>query len=374
MRSDELTSRERVHLALSHRDSDRVPVDFMATPEAWARLQKHLGMHDREAILSHLGIDIRHPRQPYIGPRLGCDSNGNCLDAWGVSRRVVQHHGGAYDEIVGHPLAKVRDASELERYAWPRPEWWDASALAGEIRRLELYGNYAIALEEFGDPGGMFEIACYLRGMEQLLMDMVTQPAIAYEIMRRVTDFYLGMLERVMAAAGDRVDLIWTSDDVAHQHGMLISLRAWRELIAPHHERLNRRIHELGSRVMYHSCGAVRPFIPGLINFGMDVLDVLQFSADHMDPFEIKTEFGDTLCFHGGMDIQHTLPFGAHDEVRRVARELIGVLGRGGCYILAPTHNIQVDTPPANIVAMYSEAGSVRSGNGSSHESSWAKR
>ena len=98
------------------------------------------------------------------------------------------------------------------------------------------------------------------------------------------------------------------------------------------------------------------------------MLDVLQFSAAHMDPLEIKTEFGDNLCFHGGMDIQHTLPFGTQDEVRRVARELIGVLGRDGGYILAPTRNVQVDTPPANIVAMYKEAGSVRSGNGASGE------
>jgi uroporphyrinogen decarboxylase len=157
------------------------------------------------------------------------------------------------------------------------------------------------------------------------------------------------------------VDIVWTSDDIAHQHGMLVSLRAWGELIAPHHERLNRRIHELGSRVMYHSCGSIRPYIPGLIKIGIDVLDVLQFSAARMDPLEIKTEFGGSLCFHGGMDIQHTLPFGSQDEVRRTARELIGVLGRDGGYILAPTHNIQVDTPPENIIAMYSEAGSLRS-------------
>jgi uroporphyrinogen decarboxylase len=114
---------------------------------------------------------------------------------------------------------------------------------------------------------------------------------------------------------------------------------------------------------MYHSCGAVRPFIPGLIEIGTDVLDVLQFSADKMDPQEIKVEFGERLCFHGGMDVQSTLPFGTEDEVRRVARERIDVLGRGGGYILAPTHNVQVDTPPANIVAMYAEAGSLPSGN-----------
>jgi len=364
MRPSELTSRERVHLALSHRDSDRVPVDIMATPEAWGRLQEHLGLRDQETVLRYLGIDMRHPRQRYVGPSLGHNSDGSWVDAWGVRRRKVPYKRGAYDEIVEHPLAHLKDASELGLYCWPRPEWWDAVTLADEIRWLDACGDYAIALEEFGDPGGIFEIAWYLRGMEQFLMDMIARPDLAYEIMRRVADFYLGLLDQVMAVAADRIDLIWTSDDIAHQHGMLISPRAWRELIAPHHERLNRRIHELGTRVMYHSCGAVKPFIPGLIEIGVDVLDVLQFSADMMDAQTIKAEFGDRLCFHGGMDVQSTLPFGAEDEVRRVVQERIAVLGRDGGYILAPTHNIQADAPPANIVAMYAAAGSVRPGKG----------
>jgi uroporphyrinogen decarboxylase len=361
MRREELTPRERVQLALAHREPDRVPVDFMATPEAWGRLCQHLGRDDREAVLRYLGVDLRHPRQPYTGPPLEHRSDGSWVDAWGVRRQRVEHNHGAYDEIVEHPLAHLKDASELEHYNWPRAEWWDAAALRDEIDQLDKQGDYAIALEEFGDPGGMFEIALYLRGMEQLMMDMATQPELAYETMRHVTDFYLGLLERVMAKAGERIDLIWTSDDLAHQHGMLISPRHWRELIAPHHERLNRRIHELGTRVMYHSCGAVRPFIPGLIEIGTDVLDVLQFSADGMDPHEIKSEFGERLCFHGGVDVQSTLPFSTEDEVRQVVRERIEALGRGGGYILAPTHNIQVDTPPANVAAMYAEAGSLGS-------------
>lgn len=354
-----LTGRERVLLALAHQETDRPPVDFMATPETWARLQDHAGIGNAEAMLRHLGVDMRHPRQPYIGPPLRREPDGTWTDAWGVYRRRVPHEHGAYDEMVAHPLAGFEDVSELEDYAWPRVEWWDAAALAGQIRQLDAQGEYAMALGEFGDPGGMFEIAWYLRGLEQFLMDMATRPDLAYEIMRRVTDFYLGLLERVMAAAGDRIDLIWTSDDLAHQHGPTVSPRMWRQLIAPHHERLNRRIHELGARVMYHSCGAVRPFIPGLIEIGTDVLDALQFSADGMDPAEIKAKFGDRLCFHGGMDVQSTLPRGSVEDVRRVARERIEVLARDGGYILAPTHNIQVDTPPENILAMYSEAGSL---------------
>jgi uroporphyrinogen decarboxylase len=354
-----LRPRERVLLALSHQDTDRVPVDFLATPETWSRLMERLRVWNTETVLEHLGIDLRHPRQLYIGPPLCRRADGSWRDAWGVWRRPVQHRLGAYDEICHHPLDEVRDVCELDAYSWPSPEWWDADALKQQIAELDATDTYAIALEEFGDPGGIFEIAWYLRGMEQFLMDMATRPEIAFEIMRHVTDFYLGMLERVMHAAGDRIDIIWTSDDIAHQHGSLISEKMWRALVAPHHARLNRRIHELGARVMYHSCGAVRPFVPGLIEIGVDILDVLQFSAAHMDPCELKGTFGDRLCFHGGIDVQTTLPFGTADEVRRVTRERIDVLGRGGGYILAPTHNIQVDVSPDNVLAMYAEAGSL---------------
>ena len=354
-----LTPRERVLLALDHQETDRAPVDFLATAEAGAAVREFLAIDDPEALLRHLGVDLRHPRQPYIGPPPTRHSDGSWVDPWGVRRRAVPHKGGAYDEIVEHPLAGLTDASELSNYPWPHPEWWDAEALAREIEKLDTAGSYAIALEEFGDPGGMFEIAWYMRGMEQFMIDMIERPELPYEIMRRVADFYAGLLDRVMAAAGGRIDLIWTSDDIAHQRGKLMSERTWRELVAPHHERLNRRIHEHGARVMYHSCGAVRPFIPALIEIGVDVLDVLQFSANGMDPREIKASFGDRLCFHGGMDVQSTLPRGTEEEVRQVTRERIEVLGKGGGYILSPTHNIQVDTPPANIVAMYAEAGSL---------------
>jgi uroporphyrinogen decarboxylase len=271
----------------------------------------------------------------------------------------VYNRACAYDEICEHPLSGLRDAAELARYPWPQPEWWNANGLKQHIEELDAGGSYAIALEEFGDPGGIFEIAWYLRGMEQFLMDMAVQPDIAFEIMRHVADFYLGMLERVMRAAGGRIDLVWTSDDLAHQRGALISPKLWRELIAPHHARLNRRIHELGARVMYHSCGAVAGFVPGLIEIGVDVLDVLQFSAAGMDPQDLKVRFGDRLCFHGGMDVQTTLPFGSEEDVRHEARDRIDVLARGGGYILSPTHNIQPDTPPRNILAMYAEAGSL---------------
>jgi len=275
-----------------------------------------------------------------------------------VRRRRIAHQGGQYDEIIEHPLAHLKEIRKLEKFPWPQASWWDAAALRDRIREMDRENSYAIALEEFGDPGGIFEIAWYLRGMEALLVDMIERPDLAFFLFEKITRCLLGKLENVMQALGPRADLIWTSDDVAHQHGPLISQKLWRQLLAPHHEKFNRRVHELGSRVMFHSCGAVRQFIPDLIEIGVDVLDVLQFSADGMDPAEIKQNFGSRLCFHGGVDVQTVLPFGTPESVRENVRGLIGTLGRGGGFILSPTHNVQVDTPTRNILAVYEETGS----------------
>jgi len=133
---DELTPRERVLLALSHQETDRVPVDFIATPEALERLKTHLHCQHENEVLDRLGVDLRHPRQPYIGPAIWQEGDGSWVDPWGVRRRSIPHEGGAYEEIVEHPLATLEDPSELADYPWPKPEWWDCQALAEEIRIL----------------------------------------------------------------------------------------------------------------------------------------------------------------------------------------------------------------------------------------------
>ena len=359
MRVDEITPRERVQLALQHQATDRVPVDFLATSESWANLKDYLGLPNEESIMEYFGVDVRHPRLRYVGPPLPIYSDGSYLDAWGITWGSMPYEGGIYYEPTGHPLAAVKGASDLDNYPWPNPDWWDVSALAEAIEAWDQETEYAIFLDDFGDPGGFYEIANYMRGMEQLFMDMALDPDIPYEIMRHISDVFLVLAERVLTQLGDRVDLIWTSDDIAHQHGMLMSLPMWRELIFPHHERFNRRVHELGGRVMYHSCGSIVNALPGLIEMGIDVLDVLQFSADNMVPEHLKSTYGDQLCFHGGADVQQLLPRASEEEVGSTISHIIKVMGREGGFILSPSHAVQVDTPPANIVAIYREAGSL---------------
>jgi uroporphyrinogen decarboxylase len=356
---DEITPRERVQLALQHQETDRVPVDFLATPETWDGVKQYLGLPNEESVMRYFGVDVRHPRLRYVGPPLPTYPDGSYKDAWGTTWSPVPYEGGVYYEISHRPLEGIKDASELEDYPWPDPDWWDASHIPGEIEAWDQDAEYAIFLDDFGDPGGFFELAGYMRGAEQTLLDMALNPDIPFEIMRHVTDVLIVLAERALTTLGDRADLVWTSDDIAHQHGMIMSLPMWRDLIFPHHERFNRRVHELGGRIMYHSDGSLMNFLPGLIEMGIDVLDVLQFSADNMVPEELKSTFGDRLCFHGGACVQQLLPRRTDTGVREDIRHIIDVMGQGGGFILSPSHAIQVDTPPANIVAMYQEAGSV---------------
>jgi uroporphyrinogen decarboxylase len=75
-----------------------------------------------------------------------------------------------------------------------------------------------------------------------------------------------------------------------------------------------------------------------------------------MERERLKRDFGGRIVLHGGMDNQHTLPFGTVDEVRREVEDNLRILGACGGFILAPCHNVQAITPPENVVAMYEAA------------------
>jgi uroporphyrinogen decarboxylase len=111
--------------------------------------------------------------------------------------------------------------------------------------------------------------------------------------------------------------------------------------------------HSAGVYAFHHSDGAIREIIPDLLEIGIDLLNPIQWRCKGMDRCELKRDFGERLVFHGAMDNQQTLPFGTVEDVRREVCENLEILGKGGGYILAPCHNIQVVSPPENIVTMY---------------------
>jgi uroporphyrinogen decarboxylase len=347
-----LSSRERVHLALAHQTTDRIPIAMVCAginPPAAAALEELLQRTRGINLQSWLNafIDIRSVAPRYIGPPLPPGE-----DIWGVRRAPMSYGSGAYDEIVGYPLAEAQNTADLEKHRWPRTEWFDTPSLLDSIAVAQADGEHCLMTSN----GNIFETAWYMRGFERLLLDFAINPDLAHALLERVADFHIAHFRRMLEVADGRVDLAFTADDIAGQRGLLLSLDMWERFIKPHHQRLNQAIHEFGVKVIYHSDGAVMKAVPGLIDMGIDVLQALQFSAKGMDPGALKRDFGDRLCFEGGVSVQTTLPFGTADQVRGETERLITVLGKGGGYVLGPSHAIQAGTPAENVLAMFDTA------------------
>jgi uroporphyrinogen decarboxylase len=353
-----MTSRERVLTALSHKEPDKVPfsLGLGINYPAKAGLAEYMKI-DMAELDRRLGAltDIRHVGPKYIGP---ADRNkglpdGSYVDVWGVTRSPVKNENDTYMEISGYPLQEIASVDELENYVFPDIEWFDFSVIPEQIEAHNQDGEYALILAN----GGIFESSWYMRGFEDMLADLLADKEYACLLLNKVTDFFSGYYRKGLEAAGGRIDLAFTADDIGGQSDLLMSLPLWEEMIKPCHKRLNKIIHEYGAKVVYHSDGAVMKAVDGLIDMGIDVLEALQFDAAGMNPAELKDNYGDKLCFHGGVSVQSTLPLGTPEEVEAEVKERIRVLGRNGGYILASSHAIQGGTPTENIYAFLKAAG-----------------
>ena len=352
MPTGQLSSRERVRLALAHRETDRVPVALAyagINEPARTMFEEYVRSRGHGSLDNYLDplLDIAAVGPRYVGPRLepGCD-------IWGVKRAPVPYGPASYDEIERYPLASVENVDQLARHAWPSADWFDYTVLPERIAAAHVGGPRCIMVYN-GNP---FETSWYMRGFERMFSDLITNPELARGILGRVTDFYVEYFHRLLSAAKGAVDLVGTADDIGGQNGLLMSLDMWAGFIKPQHARLNAAIHEHGARVIYHSDGGVMEAVPGLIDMGIDVLQALQFDAAGMDAAKLKAAYGGRLCFQGGVSVQHTLPLGKPEQVRAEVEQLITTLGRHGGYILGPSHCIQAGTPPENIYAMFETA------------------
>ncbi|HVP17864.1 MAG TPA: uroporphyrinogen decarboxylase family protein [Spirochaetia bacterium] len=347
-----LCGRERVARALRHECTDRIPIGMVCAginPPARKALGDFLAARRGISVEEYLDpiVDIVEVSPVYTGPSLP-----RRTDIWGVGRRDVSYGSGSYDEIVHYPLAADGGVPDLDAHRWPDPDWFDYAGLPRVIDAALRGRDMCVMVGN----GNIFETSWYMRGFEQMLMDVMTDEDLVNRIMERVTAFYCAFFSRVLEAARGRVDLIFTADDIGDQRGLLMPLEKWERLIKPHHARLNAVVHACGAKVIYHTDGSIMPAVEGLIDMGIDVLQALQFSADNMDPEVLKDRFGDRLCFEGGVSVQTTLPFGSPEDVRREVQERIRVLGRDGGYILGPAHWIQAGTPAANIAALFDTA------------------
>jgi uroporphyrinogen decarboxylase len=371
------TSRRRVEAATNHEEPDRVPTDLNILEIPYVLLREYLGLSQEKDlrpnrfgevrpaldVLEALGIDLTFVK--LRGPANWSEPeplpDGAVLDEWGVGRKLVTLPGGGFLlEVSYSPLMdKEPDEIDLDAYPWPDPnDPGRVNGLAEEAERLYINTDLAI-MGRFG--GTVLEMASFMRGYDQWLMDLVLYPDFAIDLMNRITDIQIALDEAGIRAAGRYLSIFKLSgEDLGMQDRPLFSPKVWQNILRPILKRRWQAAREVLDRydaahvkLMLHSDGAIRNFIPDLIEDGVDIINPVQIQCKGMEPEGLKHDFGDALCFHGVMDIQRVLPFGSPEEVRAETIYCMKTLGSQGGLILAPGHNVQNDVSPENLAALY---------------------
>jgi uroporphyrinogen decarboxylase len=343
-----MTSKERVHKAIRRESVDRVPIFMWFHPDTAKIMAAELGIQPGDVSFA-FGDDVR---QAWVGNNYAMegivhehDGEGH-TDQWGIG----WEKSGPFNQITSEPLIRATP-EEVHAYEYP----YEASD--------ELLSNMDPVMAEAEDyfvgcdvSPCCHEMVSRVRGMERAIMDLAADPELADFMTGEAARFAKHMSE--LAVSKLALDWLWTGDDIASQRGMIMSPEMWREVIRPHLQTVMDVGKDAGLWIAYHSCGAIRPIIPDLVEMGLNVLNPIQRGCPGMDPGELKADFGADLTFMGGMDTQDMLPNSSAAEVRDETARLIDVMtADGGGFILAASHTIPPETPFENIFAMYEAAG-----------------
>ncbi len=350
--------RERILTVLEGKKPDRPPIFANLTPQAAEKLARALNLPYEPPFdsllstrISHMGL-LTHLGNDCIGiaacspddfPTRKLD-NGLLENEWGMRFRDI----GLYNEFAEYPLAHAETVADIENYNFPDP--YAKGRFDAAQKAVAKYGDtYGIVADL---ETSFFETAWYLVGLEKLLMDLMLGAAYVPVLLDTIMHINTEIGKQLIELGAD---VIWCGDDFGSQNGMLISPELWRQVFKPRIKAMFEEFRRVNPdiKIAWHSCGSIIPIIPDFIEIGLDILNPLQPLAKDMDPDFLKQNFGDSLIFFGGIDIQDLLPHGTPEQIKSEVKRVAGILGKDGGYIIAPAHNIQDDTPVENVLAFF---------------------
>jgi uroporphyrinogen decarboxylase len=372
-----MNRREAFQATVNHQELERVLVDYgkhigSFHANAYASLKQRLGVEagtrilDRmaqnvvldEVVCQTLGIDFRWIVPHWVGVRdIEIDGAPGYIDMWQTPHKWTDV--GQYYAIHAQPLGQEDLTQEqIESFAWPDPQNPAMfEGLAEQARRWHDTTDYVIGAD--GIKVGILQTASQLRGYDKLFLDFALNPGLAHALLDKLSGLIDEMYRQYMRAVGPYVQVVVITDDQGTQSSLLISPKMFRQFIKP---RLRSQIEAIKGeaaqvKVLMHCDGAIGRIVDDLIEIGVDILNPIQTVVTGFeDTFALKERFGARVCFHGGIDVQQVLPNANLVEVRQEVARRIYDLGRGGGYILAPCHNINVDIPVENTLALFEAA------------------
>ena len=314
-----MIARERVQMALSHQEADRVPIDLGGT----AMTSMHLGTYKK--VVDYLGIKekieivdafqrsvkiSKEVNERFHGDTwLVCPkwkpwtevSKDHYIDEWGI--KYYDSSDSLYAHMAEHPLAKAT-VETLEDYRWPDPyDPQKSEGLEEEVKRIYEDTDYAIVFGGFGFKGDLFDMPCRLRGHTNFYMDLLINEGFINALLDKFVDYWSSLAEVTLKPIGKYITAVSFNDDMGSQSGPLISPEVYRKLIKPRQKKFYAKVKECApnAKLVLHSCGSVYRFIPDFLEIGIDALNPIQLTAKDMsDTGKLKKEFGDRLTFWGG--------------------------------------------------------------------------
>ena len=373
-----MNSRERVLIALNHKEPDRVPLDIGATfvtgihRNANVRWRQVLGLPTIETrlieiiqqiawveddMIEVLGIDAKPlPAGGSLTFQLELQDRGDetfFYDEWGIGWRMPKDYGLYYD-MFHHPLAGNITIEDIDKSPAPDPtNLARFKGMSERARKIVQEEKRAVVANQM--TAGISEIAAWTRGYEDYYTDLASNERLIDKLLDKVAAVKRIYWERALVELGENIDVIMFGDDFAGQKTLLMSPKTWRRLIKPRYKELFDFLHsKTKAKIFLHSCGAIREIIPDLIEIGLDILNPVQVSAAGMNTSDLKREYGKDLVFWGGgVDTQDILPHGTPDQVHDEVCHRLEDLMPGGGFVFSAVHNIQADVPTENLMAMF---------------------
>lgn len=193
----------------------------------------------------------------------------------------------------------------------------------------------------------LFERAWTLRGMENLLADMLIEPERVDKLLDQICEYHLQVMDIMLDYEFDGFHF---GDDWGQQRGLIMGPVLWRRFIKPHMARLYAKAHERGLWVTQHSCGDLHDVLDDLVEIGLNAYNTVQ--PEIYDLKQLKQTYDKRLAFWGGISTQRDLAAKTPQEIAEITKDTLQLMSVGGGYIAAPTHAVEFDVPPENILAM----------------------
>ncbi|MBS6194912.1 MAG: hypothetical protein KH828_04960 [Clostridiales bacterium] len=348
-----MTKRENLLAMLRRQPYEEVPVEFSMCPHlvevfkektgGKTDYQEYFGMPWRNVEDIRLSYDPELYRQFYPDGL----KEGAAIDIWGAAHEPGSE-AAKHMTYLRNPMKDMEELEEVMAYPFPDYSKGDRSHQKRQVEEIHAHGLAAVGNMQMT----IWETAWYVRGMENLMVDMTCDPEIAAWVFDKVTEQAV-IRAKSFAEAG--VDIVFLGDDIGMQNGPMMSGEMYREWIKPRLKKVIDEVKKINPEIIifYHSCGTVTSFIPDLIECGVDVLNPIQ--SECMDFQEIYDQYGGKISFHGTIGTQTTMPFGTPDGVREYVKKNLDIAAKYGGLFVAPTHLLEPEVPWENILA-YVEA------------------